>query len=45
MERSPVPAREPVTPVIVSMAIDQRRRLESALSELIEAKDLLERAL
>jgi DNA-binding transcriptional MerR regulator len=45
IESSPVPAREPVTPVIVSMAIDQRRRLESALSELIEAKDLLERAL
>jgi DNA-binding transcriptional MerR regulator len=31
-------------PVIASMAVDQRRRLESALSELVEAKELLEQA-
>jgi DNA-binding transcriptional MerR regulator len=47
---APVASRSGVTPVqaqpmLASMAIDQRRRLESALSELIEAKDLLERAL
>jgi DNA-binding transcriptional MerR regulator len=31
--------------VIAALAVDQRRRLELALSELVEAKDLLERAL
>ena len=30
--------------VIAALAVDQRRRLESALSELVEARDLLERA-
>jgi DNA-binding transcriptional MerR regulator len=31
-------------PVVASLAVDQRRRLESALSELVEAKELLEQA-
>jgi DNA-binding transcriptional MerR regulator len=31
-------------PAIASLAIDQRRRLQSALSELVEAKELLEQA-
>ena len=41
-----VPHTAAATPVkvIASLAIDQRRRLESALSELVEAKDLMERA-
>jgi DNA-binding transcriptional MerR regulator len=55
-EEQEVPAETPVIsqpamtsvqalPVTVSMPTDQRRRLEAALSDLIEAKDLLERAL
>ena len=45
IESPPVATPEPIAPIAPTMAIDQRRRLESALSELIEAKDLLERAL
>ena len=49
-EAAPEVASEPAAAMpqaitmIASMAVDQRRRLESALSELIEAKELLEQA-
>jgi DNA-binding transcriptional MerR regulator len=45
IESSPVAAHTAVASMAPSMTTDQRRRLESALSELIEARDLIERAL
>jgi DNA-binding transcriptional MerR regulator len=44
VESAPAATAPQSAPVTVSLSVDQRRRLESALSELIEAKELLEQA-